>query len=205
MDFTPSRRTRQVAGTPAPRPHYEKLAPIKRRRRRFPSIGVLLALIIVAAVAVLGTYMFIHRPAASPTAQTSSGSQAEDTGQVVQGNPSFQALAPAGKDVSWTHLTPPNSADFYAFTDRVEGVSIRVTEQTLPDNFIDNPTASLAQLAHDYNANRNLSVNGITVYIGTSTKAQQSLLFTTDSLLVLITSDSTLNDKQWTDYITSLQ
>ena len=149
--------------------------------------------------------MLTHQQKSLPGTQTSNDTQAQDTGKVTQGNPTFPALTPTDKEVTWTHLTPPNSADFYAFSDKLEGVSIRVSEQPLPDKFIDNPSDSLAQLARDYNANRYISINGTTVYIGTSTRGQQSLLFTTDSLLILITADATLNDKQWTDYITSFE
>lgn len=206
MDFTPSRRTQTTAATAnAQRPRYEKLAPVKHRRTPRMLLKLLLGIITIISIGTAASYVFTHQPKSTSNVSPSTTTEHSDTGKVSQESPGFKALTPTGADVTWTHLAPPNSADFYAFTDRLEGVSIRVSEQPLPDNFLDDPSGSLAQLARDYNANRNLSVNGITVYVGTSTKGQQSLLFTTDSLLVLITSDSTLNDKQWTDYITSLQ
>lgn len=206
MDFTPSRRTQAAAAQAhTPRPRYEKLRPVKQRHmpRFLVKLSLMFAFLIV--IVAVTQYAFTHLQKQAINRTTTTTTEPSEAGKVTQENPSFTALTPAGKNVAWTHLAPPNSADFYAFTDKLEGVSIRVSEQPLPDSFTNNPSGSLTQLARDYNANRNISVNGLTLYIGTSTKGQQSLLLTTDSLLILITSDATLNDKQWTDYITALQ
>lgn len=205
MDFTPSRRT-QAAATQhtAIRPRYEKLAPVKRRRSPSLLPRNIFRIVIIAIVVGAATYGLTHLPHGNSNSKSGSSSNTVDQGQVTQANPDFTALTPDDKKVTWTKLAPPNTSSFYAYSDTLKGVPIRVSEQTLPDNFKENPTAQLAQLARDYNANRTVTVNTTTVYIGTSVKGQQSILFTQDSLLIMITSDATLNDQQWTDYITSL-
>jgi hypothetical protein len=142
-----------------------------------------------------------HRLATTST----PSSNPKDDGQVTQASPDFAALTPTNEDVAWARLAPPNSSSFYAYSDKLEGVAIRVSEQPLPDSFATDPAGELSQLARNYNANRTITVGATTTYIGTSQKGQQSLLFIKNDLLVLITADSTLNDKQWTDYITSLR
>lgn len=135
--------------------------------------------------------------------QSTTTTASQPKGNITQGDPTFNALTPNSKNVTWSHLDSPNGDSFYVYTDTINGSSIRVTEQKLPAHLADKD--QLSELAKSYNANRTITAGDITVYIGSTTKGQQSVLFTTQSLLIMITSDSILNDHQWTSYITSLQ
>lgn len=201
MDYTPSRRIRAAKQQTSPRPRYEKLTPLKRRKRLLPIH--IMAFVTIMIITVVGIYAFSNMPHRLATTPTPS-SNSKDDGQVTQASPDFAALTPSNKEVVWARLAPPNSGSFYAYSDKLEGVAIRVSEQPLPDNFTRDPSDELSQLARNYNANRTIAVDTATIYIGTSQKGQQSLLFIKNALLVMITADSTLNDKQWTDYIASL-
>lgn len=203
MDFTPSRRTQAAAAPPVTSPRHETPT-LVRRRFNIPAISrSTTRLIVIALIVGAGIYALAQLPHVTSKANPLPG--ATNSGQVTKANPDFHALTPPDKKVTWSRLEPPNSSSFYAFSDTIQGVTIRVSEQPLPDNLKDDPTTQLAQLARSYNANRTITANGSTVYIGATLKGQQSLLFTHGSLLIMITSDATLNDKQWTDYITALK
>lgn len=195
-----STRLHAVAQQTPTRPRYEKLTPIGRRRPAVLRFGT----VIVIAIVVVGAYALFTTRNRSNTVNV-SGPNTENTGQVTQKSPDFTALTPANKNVTWTRFAPPSGSSFYAYSDKLEGVTVRVSEQPLPDDFKDNPGEKVALLARNYNANRTMTVAETTVYIGTSQKGEQSLIFTKESLLVMITADTTLNDKQWTDYIAALQ
>jgi hypothetical protein len=122
---------------------------------------------------------------------------------ITKESPNFAALSPSGKKIEWSRLSPPGSTSFYVYTDTLEGVPIRISEQTLPDTLKSDDT--VAELARNYNANRSITVDEVTVYIGTSAKQTQSIIFVKRSLLILITSNNILNDRQWSEYISSLQ
>jgi hypothetical protein len=59
-------------------------------------------------------------------------------------------------------------------------------------------------MAKDFKADKKLTVSGVEVYIGTSGKGPQSVLFTKNNLLILIVSSDKLTDDQWVQYISTL-
>lgn len=127
-----------------------------------------------------------------------------------KGTPDYTTLLPEGKSISslggWTRVSPPESNAVYAYADKIDGVSITVSEQPLPDDFSDNPDGQLEDLASNYSANRYITTaEGVKVYIGTSSKGPQSLIILKDDILILIKSNTALNDKQWSDYVDSLK
>lgn len=206
MEFKPTRRTHIAATQPAaarPQSAPPVLAPPQKkppRQRRRVIIFIVAILIVFTSLYVVAQRFRVSGPQ-SPIDQSSGE---KETGQVTQASPDFASLTPSNKKVTWSRLTPPNGNSFYAYTDTIQGITIRVSEQSMPDTFKADPKASLAQLAQGYSANRTITVGSTTVYIGATVKGQQSILFTQDSLLVMITSDATINDKQWTTYIASL-
>lgn len=166
-------------------------------------IRIKLALVIVASIFLflwLRPHIF-QQQSATQSANPSGAGQLPDG--ITKESPNFAALSPSGKKVEWSRLSPPGSTSFYVYTDTLEGVPIRVSEQTLPDTLKSNDM--VAELAKNYNANRSITVDEVTVYIGTSAKQTQSIIFVKRSLLILITSNDILNDHQWSSYISSLQ
>lgn len=123
-------------------------------------------------------------------------------------SPEFRALLPKNTTISelggWNKQTSPSGETYYDFVDSINGATIRVSQQKLPESLKQNTDDSIATLAKGYNANRSFDAGGIKIYIGINTKGQQSLIFTRDSLLVFIVSGQTIPDDAWKDYIAKL-
>jgi cytoskeletal protein RodZ len=170
----------------------------KRRKLRIRLIVVLVLCIVLFVW--LRPHIF---PAKTNSQGAASSGSSQNSSPITKASPDFADLTPSGKGVEWSRLSPPNSASFYVYTDTISGVPIRVSEQTLPSSLKSDD--QVAELAKNYSANRSIDVGGTTVYIGTSAKQTQSIIFVKRSLLILITSNDVLNDHQWNTYISSLQ
>lgn len=124
-------------------------------------------------------------------------------------SPQYQTLIPEGKTADdlggWKRISPPENDPVFAYTDKIDGVPISVSEQPLPKAFLRDIEGQVGELAKRFNASTKLSVGGTTVYIGTSTKGPQSVIFSKKSLLVLIKSEKTIKDTSWTNYVSSLK
>lgn len=123
--------------------------------------------------------------------------------------PTYQTLTPEKKTIQslggWKKLSPPKGEPFYVFSDVINGVPINVSQQKLPDAFITDPETQTAQLAKSYNATSELAAGTTKVYLGSSAKGPQSLIFSRDSLLVLVQSQNKISDDAWIAYITALK
>lgn len=143
---------------------------------------------------VIGVWVFI----ASQNKQAAHESQA----------PNFQAILPESTSIDtlggWNRFAPPNSDPFYVFTDTIDGVAINVSQQPLPAAFKENTDTKVAELAKGYNATKTITVDDIQVYIGTSARGPQSVIFTKNELLVLIKSQDTIEVDLWKQYIEAL-
>lgn len=128
---------------------------------------------------------------------------------VANGTPNFTALLPAGETIErlggWQKLTPPNGEPAWVFVDTLSGTDINVSQQRLPGNIKVDLNDRMADLARGYNANIKLDANGTTVYIGTSAKGPQSVIFTKNDVLVLIKSWATIENDAWIEYISALK
>lgn len=134
-----------------------------------------------------------------------TSSQAE----VSSGKPNFTALLPKGKTIEqlggWQKLTAPNGDAFYVYVDNASGVSINVSQQKLPGKFKNNLTNEMLDMVRAYNADVKLDVDGTTVFVGTSAKGPQSVLFAKNDVLVLIKSWATIDNSDWVAYIKTLE
>lgn len=130
-----------------------------------------------------------------------------DTGILT--NPGYETVLPSGKSIKklggWERVSPPASDPVYAYADRIDTVSISVSEQPLPESFKSDTAGKVAELAKTYNATKKVTADAVTVYIGTSAQGPQSVIFVKNDLLVLIKSQKNIKDASWTDYITSLR
>ncbi|HET9721527.1 MAG TPA: hypothetical protein VFP32_00665 [Candidatus Saccharimonadales bacterium] len=141
--------------------------------------------------------------------------QAEATGRpssppvLERGTPSFSTILPSGKSIAslggWARVSPPDRDPVYAYADKINNIQIDVSEQPLPDNFKNNTDDKIQQLAQGFNATDKITAQDITVYIGTSSKGPQSVIFTEHGLLILIKSNSMLSNNQWIAYISSMK
>jgi len=119
----------------------------------------------------------------------------------------FQTIIPTGKTIKelggWERISPLNTAPVYAYADKIDGVTISVSQQPLP--FTDDIDGQVSKLATAYSATNVLSANDTKVYIGTSAKGPQSAIFSKRNLLVLIKSQDNIEDKAWISYVDSLR
>lgn len=131
-------------------------------------------------------------------------SRADETSNL----PNFDPLLPRGKTIEnlggWQKLTSPNGDAFYVFVDTVNGVSVNVSQQLLPGKFKGDVNNKMTEMARAYNANTKLDADGVRVYLGSSAKGPQSVLFTKNGVLILMKSWATIPDADWIAYIKSL-
>ena len=124
-------------------------------------------------------------------------------------SPAYTTVLPEGKSVSklggWTRISPPTNDPVYAYADKIGSVSITVSEQPLPASFKNNVDTQVGEVAKKFNATTQFQANDTKVYIGTSAKGPQSLIFTKNNTLVLIKSLQKVEDKSWVAYINSLK
>lgn len=129
--------------------------------------------------------------------------------QLEKGTPNYQTVLPQGKTIDslggWTRVSPPGSDPVYTYVDKIDNVQIRISEQPLPDSFKDDEAQELEKFAQSEKATEKITVDGNTVYIGTSSNGPQSLFLIKNKLLILIKSDSPISQNKWIQYINSLQ
>jgi len=156
------------------------------------------ALVIIATVTTVMIVRYNHEHPSSRALAVTTGEE-----------PTFHALLPKGKSIDslggWQKLTPPNGVPFFTYVDTVDGVTLNISQQPLPESFKNDTDTAIAQAAKAYNATKIITVRDtVSAYIGTSAKGPQSVIFTYNGLLVNIKSQATLSDATWKQYITSL-
>lgn len=177
------------------------------RKKRSLRIRLTVVAIILCGLSFWLFPRFFPNTATSATTQATT--QNPQSIGLTKGTPNYTTLVPSGKTINslggWTRVSPPDHNAVYAFADTLWGIPIIISEQPLPASFKNDTDTQIADLAKNYSANRIVMVDDVTVYVGTSTKGPQSLIFTKEGLLILIKSTAALNDEQWTNYIRSLK
>ncbi len=140
---------------------------------------------------------------------TYASNQAANSNTTSTITPDFEALLPQGKTIDklggWQKLTPPNSAPYFVFVDTIDSVGVSVSQQTLPETFKSDTAQGIRELAKSYSATEELTANEVKVYLGTSAKGPQSVIFTKNNLLVLIKSQANIENDAWIAYIKTLE
>lgn len=130
-----------------------------------------------------------------------------DTTATIE-TPAYQTVLPKDSSVKelggWKKLTPPNGKPFFTYTDTIDAVPIKVSQQQLPEAFKSDVAGNVADVAKGYNADDRLKAGDTTIYIGISSKGPQSVIFTKDNLLILISSQKKIKDASWIRYVSSL-
>lgn len=165
---------------------------------------LLLALI---ALAIYSGYRLSHPLSPAPAAQpTSTGTTSEP--KLEKSKPTFTVLQPAGTTVEklggWSRVSPPDRNAVYAFADTLDSVPISVSQQPLPKSFYPDIAGHIADLARDFGANETVDAGDTKVYIGTSAKGPQSVIFTKNNLLVLMKSSAKIDKKLWQQYVSGM-
>lgn len=130
------------------------------------------------------------------------------TAEQAAKTPDYKTVLPDGKSIEdlggWAKVSPPGKDPVFAFADRIGSAQITVSQQPLPKSFKDDIAGSVADVAKQFGANETVKVDDATVYIGTSIKGPQSVILAKDGLLLLIKSDSTLDNDEWVRYVQTL-
>jgi len=158
---------------------------------------IVIASIAVVAVAVPVTAGIVI------SRQNDIANIAEEKGE----QPQFSTILPNGKSIDdlggWSRISPTTSDPVFAYNDKIEGVTINVSEQPLPKNFEGNADAQVAELTKG-GAYNELTAGSTKAYIGTSSQGPQTVVFSKNNLLILMKSKQKIDNKDWSKYIESL-
>ena len=180
------------------------------KKRRKP----ILIIVITVALGIVGYILFLT-VSSSITQQrraTDVTLSKKYTGAGLQ-SPDYTTLLPEGKTVEslggWTRVSPPDRNPVFAYLDTLDGKPINVSQQPLPPELKDDKgrqdDSQITQLSQGYNANDKVIAGRTTIYIGTSAKGPQSIIFGKNNLLILIKSSVSLTNDQWIGYVNSLK
>lgn len=125
-------------------------------------------------------------------------------------SPNFTPILPEGKSMSnlegWQKLTSPDGDIFYAFVDTVNGVTVNVSQQQLPGKFKSDLSNKMLEMARAEKLTTKLeAADGVKIYLGTSAKGPQSVMFTKNGVLISMKSWAAIPDADWITYVNSMQ
>jgi len=183
------------------------LRPLTQLFAKHPRFSMLVIVLIIGFVCL---YIWVNGAIHTNDSQTTATDTQEDLGSasLSKGKPTFDTISPASLNIEqkggWTRISPPSREPVYAYTDSIGQIPIIVSEQRLPQKLQGDVDQNISDLASSYAANEKLKTGDTTVYIGTSAKGPQSVIFVKNNLLVLIKSDSAIPEKAWKTYISSM-
>lgn len=123
--------------------------------------------------------------------------------------PFFETLIPTGKSIEqlggWTRISPPDKNAVFAYTDSIDNNRIVVGQQPLPEDFKEDTENQLEALTKSYKNSEKITSNGITIFLATSAKGPQAIIFVKKGLLVNIRSGVTITQDKWINYVNSLE
>lgn len=176
--------------------------PFKSTRKRLWIAGAALALLI-ASFGLYPSRSTGTEPVSEPKKKVASERIAKDE------RPSYVTVLPKDRSIEdlggWARVSPQDKEPVFAFADKLGDVPVTVSQQPLPASFKDDTAGKIADLAKQFNAQEKITAGSTTVYIGTSIKGPQSVVFTKQNLLILIKSSAKVENHRWIGYIEELQ
>lgn len=164
--------------------------------------ALLTVVILVSVLLFAGVWTFTRDKSRAENVATQNDTTTTD------GTINYQTMLPAGKSIDdlggWQRVSPPEGDPVFAYTDSIDGISISVSQQPLPKSLKGDVDGWVADLAKKFNATTRIAADDISVYVGTSAKGPQSAIFTKDNLLILIKSETKIEDQSWATYARSL-
>ena len=162
---------------------------------------------IIGLLLIFVVYSLIQNRQTSPNTPTKSQSYSAQKDTLPKGNPSYGTITPDGKSPvnGWSRVSPETSDPVYAYADRIDSVSIIVSQQPLPKDFTSDTKNKVRDLATNYSAGEHLTIDNTDVYIGKSSNGQQSVVLTKSNLLILIKTNNTIDTGKILQYIESLK
>lgn len=217
QDFKPIKSLNKMPPPTATQVVIEPSKPVKKAKPLNKKTLRIIAITIVILSALAATWYFIiepnfisHKNQSSNTSNDANQTNSNNETPVLsKGNPDFTTISPSGADIAsyggWTRISPENTDPVYAYADKIDDTSISVSEQPLPDNFKDDPDTELKNLAEGFNAAQKITASDMTIYIGTSIKGMQSVIFIKNGLLIMIKSSQIITNNSWLTYIEALK
>jgi hypothetical protein len=168
-----------------------------KKRYIIPKKIIIIASVAVVAIAIPVTAgIVISRQNDAATIAAEKGEQ-----------PAFSTILPKGKTIKdlggWSRVSPATSEPVFAYTDKIAGVTVTISEQPLPKEFEGNADAQVTELTKG-GAYNEITAGTIKAYVGTSAQGPQSVVFSKNNLLILIKSRQKIDNKDWSQYIESL-
>lgn len=156
-----------------------------------------LALTAVVAVLLISWLIFNRPNKVTPT---------QLNGEQVQ-TPTFATLEP-DDDITKTKsgaIAFDASRNVASYTDSIADIGITLSQQPMPEDFKSDTAGKLLAFAANINANEKIEARGTEIYIGTSVKGPQTVVFIKDDKLFFIGADSKLPYDQLQSYIEALR
>jgi len=177
----------------------------KFKKIKFPKKKSIYVIIIVV---VLATFSMIYLISYMQADSKKKNSEIKDKiSKLETSNPSFSSITRDGLPATWKIVSPPGADPVYAYTDKINDVSISVSQQPIPDSFKPNIEENVEGLAQNFDADIKYKAEGIIIYVGTSAKEYrpQSAILVKNNLLILIKSKSPISEQDWIKYVNSLR
>ncbi|MFZ1360712.1 MAG: hypothetical protein WAS27_01615 [Candidatus Saccharimonadales bacterium] len=161
------------------------------------SLRVAVGIASIAIVILIGIIAVRHYMSPSATPSTAT-----------QKTPQYHTVLPVGTSIDqlggWQRISPPDKDPVFAYSDYINDVRITVSQQPLAGTTGQRIDEKVADIAKKFNATTKITAGDTAVYIGTSSKGPQSVIFAKDQTLVLIKSQATITNDLWQRYIMSL-
>lgn len=176
-------------------------ARIRRLNLTKRTVVVSTGIFILVSCLVAGAFIYHHSTTRNSADITNPNEVVKnlDYGTVLPDNKSIDELG------GWRRVSPAKSDPVFAYSDKIGTATITVSQQPLPDSFKGNVDSQVAEVAKKFSATTKIDADHTKVYIGTSTKGPQSVIFTKNNLLILIKSQVKIDDKDWASYAKSLR
>ncbi|HET7529319.1 MAG TPA: hypothetical protein VFJ84_03790 [Candidatus Saccharimonadales bacterium] len=167
--------------------------------RLLPSKRVALAAVLLIALAGGAYYSFFRVPEGNIAA----------AGQAARSQPSFKPVAPATNPQLGgfaSHVTAYDGRrDIYSYADNISGDRITVSEQPAPKN-LGSVEQTVQKIASQTGADSKIATKNGEAFIRTSKETgAQTVVCSVNGLLVFINSSTKFQDTDWVRYINSLQ
>ena len=167
--------------------------------------------ILIGAIVLVGggvTTLVLMKPSDQSPIMVDTGN-GYTVGQLDRGTPEYSTLLPSGKSIEqlggWTKVSPAKSDPVFAYVDTLSGITIRVSQQKIPESFKDDAKDQVKTLAEEFTSAQVIDIGGTTVYIDQPAKGPQSVIFTKNNLLVSIRSSTVIDTGFWANYVGSLR
>lgn len=159
-----------------------------------------------ALIIGIGTASWFYLPV-SPGALNKQEKSSTIAGS--QTEPTYSTVIPSGKSITslggWKRVSPDDRDPVFAYADKINNVTINVSQQPLPSDFKKDTSNKVADLAKAYGATHEVKIGSNSMFIGSSADGPQSAILTKNDTLILMKSTGKIPDDAWASYVKSLQ